>query len=207
MAGLTGVSNQAPKLISGYVNSENNPVIGAPLASPSGSIVSGYGGMLGGKLFLSTDDAKKLSNPAIGTLYSGVYQMAKFKTTVARGTLAFWDDTVADNLFQVHQDETFNGGVPLIAGVCLNAVSAGNFGFIQVEGKATVKLRATVTAATRYIVWANAGAGADNATGDGLAAAPTFASAMIWNLIGIGAAVATNGALLVVNLIPKVFRQ
>lgn len=209
MPGLTGVSTQHMKLISGYVNSENNPAPASPVSSTqiSGTLVSPYGGLVGGKLFLSADDAKKMSNTAVGTLFCGVYQMVLFKTAVTRGTLAFWDTTVNDDLYQVMQDETQNGGVPLFAGIVLNAVSAGNYGFIQTEGKATIKMRTTVTAATRYIAWAAAGAGADNATGDGVAAATTETNQLIWGLLGIAETAASNGALVPVNLFPKVFRQ
>jgi hypothetical protein len=133
--------------------------------------------MLGNKITFSEDDAAKLSIAATGTCYNGTYQMVRISPSatatnnnLTRGRLVFWDTTAASDLYQVTNDETQNGGSPLIAGVLLNTVTPGNYTIIQVTGKASVQMRATVTAATRTIVWAAAGAGADNATGDAIAA-------------------------------------
>jgi len=168
-------------------------------------------GQLGVNLVLSTDDARKLSSPSVGTLFGGTYKLIRLAagaaTASARGMLAFWDTSVGDNLYQVTNNETSNGGVVLIAGVFLNTITQGNYGWIQVAGKASCKCRATVTAATRYIIWAGAGAGADNALVDGLATGATFATAQLNNFIGIGEAVAANGATIAVDLEPGVVRQ
>lgn len=209
MAGLTGVSTQHMKLVSGYLNSENNPAAGVPVSSAqmSGNIVQPYGGMVGGILWLGTVDAPDLSNKSIGMLYCGRYQMVQFRTAVVRGTLVFWDTTAADRLFMVTQDETSNGGVPLIAGVVLNVVSAGNFGFIQIEGKATVRMRATLSATTRFIAWSQAGAGPDNATADGVSASATLSPVSASAFLGVAEAAPVGGGFTLINLKPQVFRQ
>ena len=121
---------------------------------------------------------------------------------IAQGRLCFWDTTVADTTYQVHQLESQNGGYPLMAGVFLNKTSykpltAGNYGWIQIGGKMTIQCRTTVTAATRNIAWAQAGAGTDNATFDGIASATAITALNIYNMIqGTSESVAANGALI-----------
>jgi hypothetical protein len=210
MPGTTGNPNPSFKILSGALNTENWPQLGAPLGSPSGMIVEPYGGFLGLKWNLSADDALKESNVAIGTLYGGTYMMVKTNAAAAnltRGRLVFWDLTVPEDNYQVHQDETQNGGLPLIAGVLLCTVTAGNYCWIQVAGKATVQCRATVTAATRYITWAAAGAGVDNAAADGAntaTAVTTLAPVLTFmnGFLGMGEAVAANAGLVIVDLKP-----
>lgn len=214
MPGLTGVPNPSLKLMSGFLNGEDNAALGVPLTSPSGSLVPQYAGFLGLKITLSADDAGKLSNVTTGTCFGGVYQAVRIasgatstNSNLTRGRLVFWDPTVAEDLYQVNNDETANGGVPLFAGVLLNTVTAGNYTLIQVGGRASVKCRATVTSGTRLISWSGAGAGADNATVDGLASATAVLQGGARNFIGVSEAVAANGAVIVVNLVQLTLRQ
>lgn len=141
-------SNQAPRVTNLYLNQVNDPAPGVPLASPSGSIVSSYPGQVGGILTLDAKTALKLSDTVnVGTLYAGLYQYVKFKAdstaSNARGQVVFWSDF--DN-FEVTPDAAaaMNGKV---AGITLNAVTKGQYGWIQVAGKASVKF-GTVTKAT-----------------------------------------------------------
>lgn len=213
MAGTTGNSSPSPRLVSGTVNGENNPAPGNVMGSSAlaGGLVSSYAGQVGTRLILSAEDAGKFSNTANGTLYGGVYCYVKTNAAaanIARGRLAFWDLTVSEASYQVHQDETQNGGVPLIAGVFLNAITPGNYGWIQISGRATLQSRATVTAATRNIIWSGAGSGADNATVDGLANATAITGANLYStFLGVAEQVAANGALIIVNLRPIISRQ
>lgn len=142
--------NQAPRVTTEFLNDVNDPSPGVPLASPSGSIVQPYTGQLGGKLSLDAATALALSDTAIGTLYGGVYQYVKFKagttTAPARGQVVFWDDI--DN-YVVTPDATATNDSQ-IAGIVLNAVTKGNYGFIQIAGKASV-LFGTVTKVTPAI--------------------------------------------------------
>lgn len=211
MAGQTTNKNDTSwKLISGTLNGENNPALGSPLANQSGMLVSSYGGFIGTKYTFSADDAGKLSNTATGTLYGGTYQMVRIAPAAAqanltRGRLVFWDTSAAENTYQVTNDETQNGGQPLFAGVLLNAPTVGNYCIIQTKGRATVAMRATVTAATRDLVWAAAGAGVDNASFDGLAGATGLTGANIQKQLATGEAVAANGALSIASLNPMGF--
>jgi len=212
--GLTGVSLQSPKLPTGYLNSPGGDVSpGVPLVSPSGSIVQPYLGQLGGKLWVSADDAAKLSDPATlgGNLYGGVYMYVRLAAAAAalglqRGRLLFWDTSVADDLYQVTTLESQNGGIPIWAGVQVNIPTAGNYIWMQVLGRMRVRCRAVVTAATQNIIMALAGAGADNATVDGVAAATAVvfgtAGAAIHQYLGVGEVVAANTAL--ISMTPRV---
>lgn len=213
MPGIIGNPNPSVRIVSGALNTENNPAVGVPLASPSGSIVQAYTGNLGIKWALSEDQALLESNTAVGTLYNGVYQLVQLAATnvanLARGRLVFWNPAVAADLYQVNQLESANGGQPLFAGVLINSaayLTAGNFVWIQVAGKATVQIRGTVTSGTRNIIWAAAGAGADNATFDGLANATAITGANLWGTrMAIGEAVAASGALVIADLLPTGF--
>jgi hypothetical protein len=216
MSGQTGNKNDTSwKLISGTLNGENNPALGSPIGATglAGGLISAYGGFLGTKYTFDEDDALSLSNTAIGTLYGGTYQMVRIapgatQANLVRGRLVFWDTSVAADLYQVTNDETQNGGLPLFAGVLLGPVTAGNYCIIQVGGRATVQMRAAVTAATRFFAWASAGAGVDNASFDGLAGATAVTMTNSWAAnIALGEAVAANGALIIATLLKMVPRQ
>lgn len=200
MPGLTGATLQHFKIPSGAINLANDPSPGLPVSTAqiSGSIVQPYLGMVGGKLWISEDDAKKLSSPASVTngtpLYGGLYMYVQTNVNGAdaahyiQGRLAFWTplSTVAPDLYTVDNLESSNNSQPLLAGVFLNVaanpaythtaagsgpVTAGNFTFIQIAGRFTLQIRGTSTnASSQFPQWAKAGAGTDNATFDGAAA-------------------------------------
>lgn len=136
--------NQSPRVTTGYLNTVNDPAPGVPLTSPSGSIVQSYDGQVGGKLTLDTKAALALSLTTIGTLYAGVYMYVKFKSdstaTVARGNIVFWSDMAN---YEVTPDVTATTA-SLVAGIGICVVTKGQYGFIQVAGKASV-LFGTVT--------------------------------------------------------------
>lgn len=214
MAGQTGNNNSnAWKLISGAFNTENNPFPGVGIGALSGSIISQYGGFLGTKQTLDADDAGKVSNAAIGTLYSGTYQYVKIasaatQSNLTRGRLVFWDTTATEDAYQVTNDETQNGGSPLLAGVLIGAPTAGNYAIIQVAGRITAQMRAAVTAATRWFAWAAAGAGVDNATFDSMTGATALLQSNNYaSNVAIGEAVGTNGGLIIANLLKMINRN
>jgi len=157
------------------------------------SVSSGTGqkkfSLVGGRIILGPDEV--LYDTSIGTLYGGVYQYVRQRltdaTAAAIGLLAFWDVTVTEDLYQVSTLETIGGTAGgltagYIAGVFLDTLTLGNYGFIQTHGRATIKFRAVLTATPAIgcaVHAAAAGAGADVATADvvtnGNAANPTFA--------------------------------
>ncbi len=188
-------------------------------ASPGMSVSSGTGQIkfdtLGGRIILGPDEV--LYDTSIGTLYGGIYQYIGQRLTDATagaiGLLCFWDPTVTEDLYQVSTLETIGGTAGgltanYFAGCFLNTLTLGNYGFIQIAGKATVKFRSvlTGTAAIGSSVYAaGAGAGADNATADTLAtaAAPTFAQVaqMQQRYIGQAEAIPVAGAASIIQMV------
>ena len=144
-------TNQSPKLPTGFINSAGgDPAPGVPLSSSqaSGSIIQPYFGQVGAKLSLDTTEAPSLSDPSQATLFAGVYQYVLFLSTSvaanARGQVVFWSNRPA---YVVTPDVTA-ATQGLIAGITLSAITKGNYGWIQIAGRATVKYKAALGAAT-----------------------------------------------------------
>lgn len=142
----TGLESKIIRISTGKLNTVNDSTPGAPVTSGTGA--AQYQGQLGAKVIFGPDEVKYSS--AIGTLYGGVYQYVRFRTTAtaapARGLIAFWDISVAENLYQVTNDESGVLGAQGWAGIVLNAVTRGYYGFIQIEGKASILFRAIISA-------------------------------------------------------------
>lgn len=134
------------KVLTARLNTVNDAAAGAPLASPSGRIVQAYAGQLGKKVCLEGKEVKYDSTT--GALYGGVYQYVQFKSdssgSNARGQVVFWSDM--DDY--VVTPDAAAGNLGLWAGITLNAVTKGNYGWIQVAGRATVKFKSSITKAT-----------------------------------------------------------
>lgn len=206
----TGLVNQIERMVTSKMNLANDPLPGQSTASGTGA--AQYGGVLGQRVALGPDEIR-FDSPT-GTLFGGIYQYVRFKAGAtaapARGLLAYWDTSVAEDLYQVTNDETI-GSSP-IAGVGLNAVTSGNFGWIQVGGKVTAKTRTALTlagAAGQPMFAAYAGAGADVATVDNSAAA-AYAQANINQLfrgfLGVFEGTPANASLQVAQLRPWFLR-
>jgi hypothetical protein len=131
-----------------FLNDVNDTAIGGSPAAVSG--LSPVPGQLGDLAYLSAAQALQLSDLAVGTLYEGLYmyvQMdpAAVATGTVRGGLAFWKDF--EN-YIVGIDAPTVPNLSQCAGVALNVVSKGNYGWIQTAGKASVLFAAAVTDAT-----------------------------------------------------------
>lgn len=212
------------RIPSGFLNSGTDAVIGQNVA-PAVTGTSQFAGQLGKTMTLDDTMAAALSSSAVGTLFGGVYQYVQFAAGVAtwkRGMLAFWDSTAASSAFQVTVTEANGGalGAQDLAGIILHpntgtagTITAGQWGWIQIMGKASVLFRAVLTfagAAQAPVFAAAAGAGADNATADtiGTAVGTTFSSAglMLERYVGVAAAAPVGGAISVVNLAQRALR-
>lgn len=192
---------QITEITTGKMNTVNDPVVGSTVGGPLGG--SMRGGVLGNRVCLGPDNIK--FDSVIGTLYGGIYQYVRFASgaaaAAARGLLAFWDTSVGENLYQVTMDEP--AGVSLIAGIVLNAVSKGNYGWIQIVGRASVQFRATIggTKAVGAVVAAAAqGAGADVATADTLTDASNVTAMLLKRVLGIAETLPADGAISIVRL-------
>lgn len=137
------------KVLTGKLNTVNDPAPGAPLASPSGSIVSTYGGQVGRRVALNAAEIAPLTNaPATTPLAGGIYQYVLFKAATtasnARGQIVFWDTPASYTVTPDAADALLGR----VAGITLNAVSKGQYGWIQTGGRAYVKMKASLTKAT-----------------------------------------------------------
>jgi len=145
---------------------------------------------------LTKAQALQLSDTAIGTLYAGVYQYVQTLSTMTQaavvGQLCFWK-TAADYENGI---VTGDGGVTVegrCAGVFINVIDKGSYGWIQVDGEATVKCKATVTDTTDGNL---AVVTTTTFTTDSIADAGTIATALAFkNAIGVFLEAAANGAL------------
>lgn len=143
---------QTPQLASGYLNNENNSILGkSATGSPVVLPAQAYGGNLG-KLYVIDDaEAAKLSLTSIGILRVGVYMCVKTKlgstAAPARGLAAFWDTSANGGVAGaiVTPDMTATSSC---AGVYINAPTKGNYCWVQVAGLATLQCRAAVTTTT-----------------------------------------------------------
>lgn len=127
-------------LTSGFLNNEDNAYQGGSQG------LAGVPGQLGQVFSATFAQALALSKTSIGTLYGGLYQVVKFKSTSttapARGGLCFWE--APGTTYTVTPDTTALLETN-IAGVYVNAPTKGNYGIIQVGGLASVLFRSSVT--------------------------------------------------------------
>lgn len=145
---MAGLTNQSPRVTTGYLDTVNDPAPGVPVSTAqiSGSIVQPYAGQVGGKLVINDTNALALYKTT--KLYNGIYAYVLTKsgstTAPAVGLPAFWYDrsnaTVTPDL------ATGEGGD--LAGFYLGAPTKGNYCFIQVAGKANVYMKTPITKAT-----------------------------------------------------------
>lgn len=124
------------------------PGVTISTASAGGAVmVQPYQGMVGGHLTLNRTNALQMQDTPTGALYEGLYQYVQFLSTAtnnaALGRVVYWSDR--EN-YIVTSDSTATTSSQF-AGVILNpGLTKGNYGWIQVAGKATV-LFGTVTKA------------------------------------------------------------
>jgi hypothetical protein len=183
-------------LASGYLNNEDiSATLLASQAYPKGQL---------GKIVGYNDDlAAKLSKT--NTCYNGLYQLVLSKSgstaSPARGLPAFW---TTRSTFEVSPDAsaTLEGD---FAGVYLNAPTKGQYTIIQVAGKATAQMRATVTStAIGALVYQLSGTSTFDAWTDAIAAAQAGAGAAavlgVKNVVGIAIEAPANGGLKLVSL-------
>jgi len=150
-------ANQSPIVTQRYLNTASYAGDPAPgvlvsTAQVSGSLVSSYGGMVGGILTLAEGGAAAYSDPASSQLYGGDYQYVQFDpassaAAAVQGQVVFWTDPVGtSNLesgnFKVTPDYANPQGP--VAGIALSNTARGNYWFIQVAGIAEVKFKTGV---------------------------------------------------------------
>jgi hypothetical protein len=137
------------RVSTGQLNTVDDSVI-ANQAGISG--VSKYAGQLGKVLVVGQEQIALLTDTGVGTLYGGLYQYVRLSEdseAVIVGQGALWDVTAAAGDFQVIDDPTqgtINGSA--FAGVFINPITPGNYGFICVGGQVAVMMTHAVTDTT-----------------------------------------------------------
>jgi hypothetical protein len=152
------LTKQADQLTARFLNDVNDATSGGSLVSlPSG--VTGpqvNATQPGDRIVLDDISAAALSDTAIGTLFGGIYMyvgtLSSAAASPARGTCAFYRaadlPTAVANLYQVTSDVQPLTTIPtFIAGVFINAVTKGNFGWIQIAGVCMCLFDSAITAA------------------------------------------------------------
>lgn len=155
----SSLQKQADNLSAKYLNNVNDAAAGGLIvALPSG--VTGptvNATQSGDRIVLDDATALALSDTVgTGTLYGGIYMyvgtLSTSTASPARGTGAFMRaadlPSALGGLYQVTADAQPSAAVPtLFAGVFINAVTKGNFGWIQIGGVASLLFDSTITTA------------------------------------------------------------
>ena len=191
--------SQIAVLLAKFPNS-NDVYPGSSYAGPTNQAY--YGSQVGARFALGNDDPI-ITRATSPTLAGGIFQYVLFVSTATaapkQGLIAFWK---TDTTYVVTNDEPT--GVSDIAGIDLFAVTKGQYGFIQIDGKANVQFRATTTKTTPavgdYVTAAAAGAGADVATADVIADATSLTPVIARHFLGIAIAAPVGGAVSTVRL-------
>jgi hypothetical protein len=197
---LTGSTNK--------LNTVNDAASGGVVVSVPAGAPSPYVSQTipGDRIVLDDATALALSNTATGTLYGGVYMyvgtVATSTAAPARGTLAFW---LAANLpngatpaYTVTADAQPAAATPTyIAGVFINAITKGNFGWIQVAGTSSNFFDSSLTA-TNAGLWVSAkvSPGVASTSDVGAAVGTTTLSALLGTAIGSPTASQISAVLL-----------
>lgn len=127
-----------------FLNDVNDSVSGGSVVSlPSGLQSPAVSQTQpGDRIVLDDATALALSDTTVGTLFGGIYMYVGTLSTAtaspARGTAAFWRaaDLITSSIYQVTSDaQPAAATLPtFIAGVFINAITKGNFGWIQLCG-------------------------------------------------------------------------
>jgi len=159
-----------------FLNNVNVAAIGQinSLLQAAG-VTIGMGGQddIGKRIVLADVDGPDWSLASVGTLFGGIYQLVQVDSAatganIFTGAAAFLLDTAAGGAANsgsnnyVVTDSAHALGTSHCVGVFLNAITPGNFGFIQISGKASVLYGAAIASASlaATVLAASATAGA-----------------------------------------------
>lgn len=128
-------------------------IISLPSGAPSPQVTQDYPG---DRICIDDATALALSDVAVGTLFGGIYMyvgtLAAAAAAPARGAAAFYRaadlPSAVTGLYQVTSDAQPSAAIPtLFAGVFINAITKGNWGWIQIGGVASCLFDSAITAA------------------------------------------------------------
>ena len=201
-----GVTQAISRTSFGALN-DINDVLPGNQASLAGANI--YAAQLGSRMWLDGNPGGVKSDSAIGTLYGGCFQYVQFYSgtaSPAKGLPAYWaydqayvaaTPYLAFNSYIVSVDySALRCG--RFAGVVLNAVTKGQYGWIQTKGLATVQYGTlTGTPLDGDIVYVNNAANAFLSALDGA----SFATALlIKSVVGVAIGAPVTGSFGVVLL-------
>lgn len=170
----------------------------AALDSPT-PMVYGSQEDLGKRICIQDGGAVNFTYTTNGTLYGAVYQLVQVSASataaqVAVGLAAFnLYTSAAANTGYVVTDEGHTAALTHLAGVFLNSITPGNYGFIAVHGRVNVKYTATVTATTAGSAVILKGDGSGKWDAPTQSGNPTFLQ--LAQIIGTAITAPANGAL------------
>lgn len=187
----------------GKLNAVDDEYIGGPANQLTGLPL--YRGQIGSKLVLNHEEAAKMSDTSIGTLYGGMYRYVKTKAassaSPARGLAAFYASAADLEADTVTPDSP--GAVDgCFAGVYISAPTKGQYCWIQTSGLASCKFQSSITRATPAVqdmVFITASAN----TFDQEEAATTVTVGMLARHVGIAAEVPVGAAIKLVELFER----
>lgn len=186
-------TNQTIRVSTGNIATVNDTQPGGPSQDGLGRAP----GQVGQIFELSETEAQKMST----NLHAGKYQYVLFQSGTtnsnARGQVVEWATAAKEEVWTCNPDPT-TAGLARPAGIALGAVTKGNYGFIQVEGLATVLCKASVTTTTDGTI----GVYLSDTVGavDSLADGTTTTNLQVKSTIGTFAEAPANGALKLFNL-------
>lgn len=153
------LTKQATFLTFKFLNDVNDTASGGvPVSLPAGVPLPQSSQTLpGDRIVLDDATALALSDTTIGTLFGGIYMYVQTLSTAtaspARGTAAFIRAADfpggATQAYMVTSDAQPTTTIPtFFAGVFINAITKGNFGWIQIGGCASCLFDSTIAAAS-----------------------------------------------------------
>ena len=208
---MPGRHTNIAHLSSPYLDKINDAFIGS--GSSTGTGASPYPGQLGAYMELTEAEANAMSSaPSTLSFHSGVYQYVQFKSgttdAVAQGQIVLWSTPAS---YIVTPDASGTGVLGQWAGVALNAVSKGQYGWIQVAGRANVLFKTGLTAATPAIgdvvivdqSASTSGIFADDPTQSSFASTYTIFK----SILGVAEAAPISATISVVQLYPHFWNE
>lgn len=152
------LTKQAVFLSNKFLNDVNDPVSGGVTVSLPAGVQSPQVSQTipGDRIVLDDATAVGLSDTTVGTLFGGIYMytgtLSSSAAAPARGAAAFMRaadlPSAVTGLYQVTADAQPSAAVPtLYAGVFINAITKGNFGWIQIGGVISTLFDSAITTA------------------------------------------------------------
>jgi pyrroline-5-carboxylate reductase len=147
------LTKQANMLTAAHLNDVNDALMGGVVVSvPAGAPIANTSQLIAGdRIVLDDPTAYAMSDLTVATLLGGVYMYVKSTAVTrqaVRGGIAFFKTADLGVQYAVYSDADPSTSVPThVAGIYINAITSGSFGWIQVAGAAGVLFDTLTSAA------------------------------------------------------------